>query len=88
MAVSAAQGFYSPSDGIVELNPTNFDALVTGSAEVWVVEFYAPWYVLFASWATELGSVLSQDGFALCSGVAIVRPWSPSTRSWQRLLRG
>ena len=43
VALSTTQAFYSPSDGIVELNPTNFDSLVTKSDEIWVVEFYAPW---------------------------------------------
>lgn len=29
----------------VELNSRNFDELVLKSKELWVVEFFAPWYV-------------------------------------------
>ena len=30
----------------VELNSRNFDELVLKSKDLWVVEFFAPWYVL------------------------------------------
>ena len=29
----------------VELNSRNFDELVLKSKELWIVEFFAPWYV-------------------------------------------
>lgn len=30
----------------VELNSSNFDELVTESKDLWIVEFFAPWYVV------------------------------------------
>ncbi|XP_060658294.1 protein disulfide-isomerase A6 homolog [Drosophila sulfurigaster albostrigata] len=42
-SVSCVNAFYSPSDGVVELTPTNFDRLVTQDDAIWVVEFFAPW---------------------------------------------
>uniref|UniRef100_A0A1A9VCD0 Protein disulfide-isomerase A6 homolog n=1 Tax=Glossina austeni TaxID=7395 RepID=A0A1A9VCD0_GLOAU len=38
-----AWAFYSSSDAITDLNPTNFDRLVLQDEAIWVVEFYAPW---------------------------------------------
>jgi hypothetical protein len=29
----------------VELNSSNFDELVINSKDLWIVEFFAPWYV-------------------------------------------
>ncbi|XP_030384222.1 protein disulfide-isomerase A6 homolog [Scaptodrosophila lebanonensis] len=43
LAASTAHAFYSPSDGVVELTPTNFDREVINDDAIWVVEFYAPW---------------------------------------------
>lgn len=40
---SATLAFYSSSDNVVDLTPTNFDRLVVQDDAVWVVEFYAPW---------------------------------------------
>lgn len=31
----------------VELDSRNFDELVLKSKELWIVEFFAPWYVFF-----------------------------------------
>lgn len=42
MATSVC-GFYSSSDDVVELTPSNFNKLVIQGDEVWMVEFYAPW---------------------------------------------
>lgn len=39
----AVFGFYSPSDGVVELTPSNFERQVIQDDAVWIVEFYAPW---------------------------------------------
>ena len=36
---------YTPSDDVVELNPSNFNNLVIQGDELWLVEFYAPWLV-------------------------------------------
>lgn len=38
-----AFAFYSPSDNVVELTPSNFDRLVINDDSIWIVEFYAPW---------------------------------------------
>lgn len=35
--------FYEKGD-VVELTASNFDRLVIQSDEIWVIEFYAPWY--------------------------------------------
>ncbi|KAJ8387929.1 hypothetical protein AAFF_G00148630 [Aldrovandia affinis] len=39
----AAQGFYSSTDDVVELNPSNFNREVVQSDSLWLIEFYAPW---------------------------------------------
>ncbi|KAI7692470.1 Protein disulfide-isomerase A6 [Sarcoptes scabiei] len=39
----AIQAFYDRSSGVIELTPSNFESKVIDSAEVWLVEFYAPW---------------------------------------------
>ncbi|XP_029903114.1 protein disulfide-isomerase A6 isoform X2 [Myripristis murdjan] len=41
--VLAVQGFYSASDDVVELNPSNFNREVIQSDSLWLIEFYAPW---------------------------------------------
>lgn len=41
--LSSTYALYSPSSDVVDLNPANFDSLVTRSDAVWIVEFYAPW---------------------------------------------
>jgi hypothetical protein len=41
--IASVNGFYSSSDDVIQLDPTNFDRLVTQSSEVWLVEFYASW---------------------------------------------
>lgn len=43
--LSSAHGFYGPGDDVVELTPSNFHKTVIDSKELWLVEFYAPWYV-------------------------------------------
>lgn len=40
---STASAFYSASDGVVNLTPSNFQSEVTNSPDFWIVEFYAPW---------------------------------------------
>ena len=34
---------YSPSSGVVDLTPNNFDSKVINGDGIWIVEFYAPW---------------------------------------------
>lgn len=41
--VLTVQGFYSASDDVVELNPSNFNREVIQSDSLWLIEFYAPW---------------------------------------------
>jgi len=41
--IVSTNGFYSSSDDVIELDPTNFDRLVTQSSDLWIVEFYASW---------------------------------------------
>lgn len=41
--IGGASALYSPSSGVVDLTPSNFQREVINSDAVWVVEFYAPW---------------------------------------------
>jgi thiol-disulfide isomerase/thioredoxin len=41
--MSSCYALYPSSSEVVDLNPANFDRLVTQSDAVWIVEFYAPW---------------------------------------------
>ncbi|XP_063757902.1 protein disulfide-isomerase A6 isoform X2 [Eleginops maclovinus] len=41
--VLSAQAFYSASDDVVELNPSNFNKEVIQGDSLWLIEFYAPW---------------------------------------------
>ncbi|CAF3199929.1 unnamed protein product [Rotaria socialis] len=41
--IAAAHGFYSSSDDVIQLDPTNFERLVLQGSDIWFVEFYAPW---------------------------------------------
>lgn len=43
LCAHSSLAFYSSSDGIVELTPSNFDKLVLNDDSVWIVEFFAPW---------------------------------------------
>jgi len=40
---TSVNGFYSSSDDVVQLDPSNFDRLVVQSSDLWIIEFYAPW---------------------------------------------
>lgn len=46
MLIVGCYALYSPSDDVYDLTPTNFQQMVLDSHFVWIVEFYAPWYVL------------------------------------------
>ena len=40
----SSSGSSGGGDGeVVVLDTTNFDALVIGTKDIWIVEFYAPW---------------------------------------------
>jgi len=41
--ISSISSLYSSGDAVVQLNSSNFNALVKNSDEIWLVEFYAPW---------------------------------------------
>jgi hypothetical protein len=41
--IVSVNGFYSSSDDVIQLDPSNFDHLVVQSSDLWIVEFYAPW---------------------------------------------
>lgn len=41
--LGGASAMYSPSSGVIDLTPSNFQREVINSDEVWIVEFYAPW---------------------------------------------
>ena len=40
---NAGSGFYGASSDVVNLGAADFDEKVRGSADLWLVEFYAPW---------------------------------------------
>lgn len=39
----STNALYSSSDDVIQLDSSNFDRLVLESADLWIVEFYAPW---------------------------------------------
>ena len=39
----SVNAFYSSSDDVIQLDPSNFDSLVVQSSDLWIIEFYAPW---------------------------------------------
>ncbi|XP_076612566.1 protein disulfide-isomerase A6 isoform X3 [Chaetodon auriga] len=41
--VLSVQAFYSASDDVIELTPSNFNREVIQSDSLWLIEFYAPW---------------------------------------------
>ncbi|XP_072546385.1 protein disulfide-isomerase A6-like [Salminus brasiliensis] len=41
--ILTVRGFYTASDDVVELNPSNFNKQVLQSDSLWLIEFYAPW---------------------------------------------
>jgi len=43
--VGLVSGLYTSSDDVVELTAANFNSKVLQSNDLWLVEFYAPWYV-------------------------------------------
>lgn len=43
--VLSVHGMYSASDDVVELTPSNFNKEVIQSDSLWLIEFYAPWWV-------------------------------------------
>lgn len=45
LTVLSVHGLYSASDDVIELNPSNFNREVLQSDSLWLVEFYAPWWV-------------------------------------------
>lgn len=49
LVVGNTLALYSPSDDVIDLNPSNFDSKVVQSDELWLVEFYAPWQATRAS---------------------------------------
>ena len=43
-AAPLSWALYTSSDDVIELNDRNFETRVLKSDELWIVEFYAPWY--------------------------------------------
>ena len=44
--MGVTSGFYSANDHVETLTPANFDSKVINDDAVWIVEFYAPWFVM------------------------------------------
>ncbi len=42
-SIVSTNAFYSSSDDVIQLDPSNFDRLVTQSSDLWFIEFYASW---------------------------------------------
>lgn len=43
--VTLARALYGPQTDVVQLTANNFRSMVMDSDSVWLVEFFAPWYV-------------------------------------------
>lgn len=43
--VTLARALYGPQTDVVQLTANNFRSMVMDSDTVWLVEFFAPWYV-------------------------------------------
>ena len=43
--VTLARALYGPQTDVVQLTASNFRSMVMDSDSVWLVEFFAPWYV-------------------------------------------
>ena len=50
--VTLARALYGPQTDVVQLTASNFRSMVMESDSVWLVEFFAPWYVFPACLAT------------------------------------
>jgi thioredoxin-like negative regulator of GroEL len=46
LASTAANALYSSGDEVIELTAANFNSKVIQSSDLWLVEFYAPWYII------------------------------------------
>lgn len=46
--VTLARALYGPQTDVVQLTANNFRSMVMDSDSVWLVEFFAPWYVFSA----------------------------------------
>ncbi len=44
--MSVTVALYGPGDDVVELTPSNWDKRVMQDDGLWIIEFYAPWYVM------------------------------------------
>ena len=44
LALTTCAAMYGSGDAVIQLTGKNFDSLVLDSDDVWVVEFYAPWW--------------------------------------------
>ena len=61
---------------VIELNSRNFDSMV-GDGNVWLIEFYTPWYVFFPALYRPLGcTTSSQRNFSGSLLVHFVGPWA------------
>lgn len=54
LASTAANALYSSGDEVIELTAANFNSKVIQSSDVWLVEFYAPWYIIRYSLSANL----------------------------------
>ena len=43
VSIWGASALYDSSDDVIELTASNFNNLVIGGDDIWLVEFYAPW---------------------------------------------
>lgn len=63
--VLSVQAMYSSSDDVVELTASNFNREVIQSDSLWLVEFYAPWWVHIDRKQTNNQTVQSKDVWSL-----------------------
>ena len=65
--VASSVGLYTSSDDVIELTQTNFNTRVLQSDQLWMVEFYAPWYNN-NNFITIMSSSIYVFGFVLALG--------------------
>jgi len=61
--VALCRALYGSHTDVVALTANNFNSLVMDSDAVWLVEFYAPWYVIkscvqFIAWPKFKASII------------------------------
>lgn len=72
--VTFTRALYGPQTDVVQLTANNFKSMVTDSDTVWLVEFFAPWYVfLLVKWCSYSWKYVSYCSTCHCDRLWHVR---------------